>query len=95
VGLGVGTVFGLMASGKKSNLDKVCVDKTCPASVQSDIDAMGTQTTASTVAFVVGGLGLAAGAALFVLTPSAPSHSSGVTFGPWVGVGSAGLRGAF
>ena len=37
-GLIVGGITGILALGKKSDLDKTCTNGTCPASAQSDVD---------------------------------------------------------
>jgi len=73
VGLGMGTLFGALASGTQSDLDAVCVNKACPRTAQSDIDALDTQTTVSTVAFVVGGVALAA-AGVLLFVPRGPAR---------------------
>lgn len=94
VGLGVGAISGLMATGKKSDLEKVCRDLDhCPESSRSDVDQYNTLRTVSTIGFVAGGIGLAGGALLLITAPSAKEQSARVS--PWVGVGSVGMRGRF
>jgi LPXTG-motif cell wall-anchored protein len=91
IGVAVGGIFGVLALTKKSSLDGVCdANKACPASAQSDINALGTNATISTVGFVVGAIGLAAGA--IVLLTSGKGGTSGSA---WLGPGSAGVRGEF
>jgi tetratricopeptide (TPR) repeat protein len=45
--------------------------------------------------FVVGGIGLAAGVALILTAPKAPAQTNKAHIEPWIGLGSAGLRGTF
>jgi hypothetical protein len=97
-GIIVGSVAGIMALGTKSTLDNACVNKTCPATSRSDIDALSTRATVSTVGFVVGAAGVAVGAVLFATarggeTRTAASHR--VRVQPWLGAGSAGVGGTF
>jgi hypothetical protein len=61
VGIGVGTVTGILTLSKASKLDDACRDGRCPASSQSDIDSASTTGTISTIAFIVGGVGVAVG----------------------------------
>lgn len=95
-GLAVGTVFGVLALSTKSTLDRDCVDKACPASSQSDVNALGTRATVSTIGFGVGIVGIGVGTVLLLTSRGAeapPPTATRVT--PWVGIGSAGLGGTF
>lgn len=65
-GVALGSVFGLLATSKKSDLDSACRDHTCTPDRQHDIDTGKTFATVSTVGFVVGAVGLAAGAYLYL-----------------------------
>ncbi|MBX3231465.1 MAG: hypothetical protein KIT84_24460 [Labilithrix sp.] len=95
-GLAVGTVTGLMAIGKASDAKDVCpTDGGC--SSRSAVDAADSARTlgaVSTAGFIVGGVGLAAGA---VLVFTAPSKRTGLHVAPNAGPNSAGLTvlGAF
>jgi hypothetical protein len=54
--------------------------------------------TVSTVGFIVGGVGAAAGAVLLLLRKPSVEASSAHgprTVGPWVGAGAAGVEGTF
>ncbi len=99
-GVGVGTVTGILALSKKSSLDTVCgPSKTgCPASSQSDIDSAKTMGTISTVGFIVGGVGVAAGIVL-LLTEGSSSNASAtvgsVHVTPDFGAGFVGAHGSF
>jgi hypothetical protein len=103
VGLAVGSVFGILALGTKSTLDGACVNKSCPASSQSDINSLGTNATISTIGFGVGIVGVAVGTILFV-TSSGSSNSTSASIKakalqphatPYLGLGTAGLTGTF
>ena len=95
VGLGVGTGGAIFAAIKKSDLDKNCKPDLdhCPETSRSVVDEYNTARTASTVGFIVGGVGVAAGAVLLLTSPKPKSQNAQVT--PWVGLGSAGMRGTF
>lgn len=97
VGVGVGTVFGLMATGKKSDLDGACPDRQCGNDMQDTIDTGKTYGTVSTVGFVVGGVGILAGT--YLLLTSGSSRASTTAQGPKVtpilGLGGGGLAGTF
>jgi hypothetical protein len=106
VGIGVGTVTGLMSISKTNDLQKECPDNQCPRGYQSRIDQATELGNISTVAFVVGGVGLAAGVVGVILSnsekkapptpaakrpsPSAPEHVRAV-----LGPSYVGLAGAF
>jgi len=105
VGLAAGTYFLLDSRSKRSDADALAKEcgPDCLASdpraadISSlDDDARRAQTY-SIVSFVVGGLGIATGTTLFVLSArsseSSPAASLQVT--PVVGLGSAGLMGRF
>jgi hypothetical protein len=101
VGVAVGSIFGGMVLSKKSSLDGVCKDKSCPPSAQSDIDSMNTSATISTVGFAVGGVALGVGVVLLLVNK--PSSSAADTehapkranLTPFVGPRSVGLAGSF
>ena len=102
VGVGLGTVFGLSA---KSNYDKgneLCPAFPCTLNEQQarDRETFGkdgdSAKTLSMVGFIAGGVGLAAGATLFILSnkkTETPAAQARVT--PWIGLGSVGLTGSF
>jgi hypothetical protein len=100
LGVGVGTVFGVLALGKKGTLDDRCgAAKQCGPDQQTNIDAGKTLGTVSTIGFVVGAVGLAVGAYLYLTSgPSTgSSHAAATTrkipqaFTPYVSVDHAGL----
>jgi hypothetical protein len=103
VGVVIGAVSGIMALGTKSSLDNACANKVCPSASQSDIDALSTRATVSTIGFIVGAAGVALGTVLLVTarggeTRTAASSSSPAVrlrVHPWLGVASAGVGGTF
>jgi hypothetical protein len=100
VGLAAGTAFGVVALGKRSDLDTVCVSRACPPASKDDITALKTTSTISTVGFVVGAIGLATGIVLYVMgkRPSSPPQerpAATVRVSPSIGWSSAGLSGTF
>jgi hypothetical protein len=101
VGLGLGTVFGLLASSKWSSAKTDCGSGCGPgASAQSEKSDATTDATVSTVGFVIGGVGAAAAAVLWFTAPSggnAASAGTGVRVVPMLGAGSGGMivKGAF
>jgi hypothetical protein len=97
-GVAVGTIFGVSALGKRSDLDSVCKDRACPDSSSSDISSLKTSSTVSTIGFVAGGVGLAGAAVLYLL--GRPSKEHATTAGivhvtPTVGPTSVGFVGTF
>ncbi len=106
VGLGVGTIFGLSSASKRSRADDKftecggaagCMnDNPLSAEVSSLDSSARTAKTLSIVGFVVGGVGVGAGVALFVLSgrhEEAPASGWSIT--PRIGLGSAALTGTF
>lgn len=90
-GLALFTVYGLIDNATYSDLQSACPHNACPPGKQSEISAGHTQQTVANVSLVVGGVGLAAGATLFVLSLSPKSpNSTGLLVGP----GYVGLRGS-
>ena len=101
-GIALGSTFGILAMNKQAGLEKVCVDKLCPASAQADINTLKVDGNVATAGFVAGGVLLAAGAVLwFVLAP--PPESTAVESGqaqtfevrPTLLPGYAGIAGKF
>jgi tetratricopeptide (TPR) repeat protein len=104
LGLGVagvvtGAVAGGVAIGQRSALDDQCDPnaRLCPRSLRDDVGRYNTLRYLSTAGFIAGGVGIAAGTVLLVTAPRASTRpaSSGLTLTPFVGVASAGIRGAF
>jgi hypothetical protein len=96
VGLGLGAVFGAVASAKWSTAQKECASPTsCPNYAQgvSDHDSASSAATMSTIGFIAGAALLAAGAGLFFTAPSDSSTAAAVRFVP--GVGGMTVLGSF
>lgn len=74
VGVGVGTVTGLMSISKVNDVKNDCVGDLCKPSRRGDIDSARSLGTISTVAFIVGGAGIGAGVVGLILSGKAPSE---------------------
>lgn len=70
VGLGVGTVAGVVALSRKTDLDSRCMDKSCYPQEQAVWNSAKTASTASTIGFIAGGVCVAAGTLTLLLQPS-------------------------
>jgi hypothetical protein len=100
-GLVTGAITGAIAMGKHSDLAKVCTDKMCPPSESGSLNSYHSVATISTVGFIVGGVGVAAGVVLLVTQPKtesmAPAGAPSTTLRviPTIGLGSIGVLGQF
>lgn len=97
VGLGLGTMFALQSSSKRKDADALC-EGGCPVSKKAEIDDLydeaGSKQTLATVGFIAGGVGVAAGVTLFLLSGKKQTKETArVT--PWVGYQAAGVSGRF
>jgi hypothetical protein len=105
VGVALGTVFVLKSSSNRKDADEAAEELAAsgcnPCSDDSplaqkvhglDDDARNAKTL-GIVGYVVGGVGIATGVTLFVL--SSRTENKTAYLAPYVGFGSAGLRGAF
>ncbi len=97
VGLAAGTIFAIQSAGKRGDANDLCPDEQCPVSKEDEWNSLDddaeSASTLATVGFIVGGVGVAAGVTLFILSSDDSKKSAGVT--PWVGLGSAGVSGRF
>lgn len=61
IGVGIGSVTGVMTLGKASDVAPQCARNICAPSAQKDLDSANTLSTVSTIAFGIGVVGLGAG----------------------------------
>jgi hypothetical protein len=100
VGLGVGTVFALQANGKYSDANDLCPSFPCQlsqddATKRAELGDQGSSArTVSLVGFIVGGVGVATGVTLFIVSGN-KGKQAGMSVAPVLGLGSAGLKGSF
>lgn len=100
-GLVAGAVTGILAIGAHDELSKTCAaGGACPKTDQPKIDGYHALGLASTVSFVAGGVLAVGGAVMFFTAPHGSAKrgtggAAGVRVTPFVGVGSAGIRGVF
>jgi hypothetical protein len=91
-GVIIGTVFGLKSQSKHAQSDDYCTGHTCQD--QRGVELMNEARTAgtiSTTAFVIGGVGLATGAVLWLARPFGLRANAAVAVAP----GSFEVRGAW
>jgi hypothetical protein len=82
VGLGVGLGFGLDARSKRDRANERCDETTCRDERGLDLtDGARSSAAVSTVAFAIGGVGLAAGLGLWLLAPD-PKPGAAAGRGP-------------
>ena len=97
-GLLTGVITGLMAGSRYSKAERECPDRRCVegGAGWDTVQSFRTLRTVSTVGYIIGGVGLAAGTTLYLIAPS--PRSNGTQTGRlklWVSASSAGLAGAF
>jgi len=103
IGLGAGTVFGLQSLSKRSSADNICPDvNRCPNAKRDEVDGLDNDArqaqTLATIGFVAGGVGVAAGVTMFLLSSKKQDQSAlrqHPTVRPWIGFQAAGVSGTF
>lgn len=109
IGLGVGSVAGLVALSGKSDLDKACTNNQCGTDQHDKLDSARLWGNVSTVMFIAGGAGLLVGLYATLAAPKsaaqAPSSRSLAlvrtptpptpTIAPDLGPGGVGVHGSF
>lgn len=95
-GLALGTAFGVVTLNKKSALETSCGGNigSCaatPGSLEADRESAKSVATVSTVSFIVGGVALAGGAALYLTAPKGAPASGRVRVAPAIGRNEGGL----
>ena len=93
VGIGIGTVTGILAISKKTSIEDSCPNERCAPPVHDDADAYNSLRTVSTVGFIAGLVGVGIGTTMLITAPSKPTRSARVS--AWVGIGAVGVNGAF
>jgi hypothetical protein len=105
VGIGVGTVFALKAKGRYRDANAI-TDRECPGSGPCELEPsvndqwrnLGDEgdraKTLSLVGFIVGGVGVATGVTLFVLSANKKAPAA-AKVEPYLGLGALGVRGSF
>jgi hypothetical protein len=97
-GLVVGGVTGALWLGKRSTLEKNCLDpEHCSADDADTVNAYHTLGIIAPTAFVIGAAGLATGITLWVLDDrsAASTSAGGLVLRPYVGFGRIGATGSF
>ena len=94
--MATGIVTGLMAGSRHATVERDCPGKVCTeGSAAADaLDSFRTLRTVSTIGYVAGGVGLAAGAALLFTAPSSSSQSAR-SVEVWMTAGGVSVQGAF
>lgn len=93
-GLGLGTVFGLMAKSSLQDAKDQCGPSYPSGCMGESVDAnskANSQATVSTIAFIAGGAALVTGAVLFFTAKTGEKQGVALGFGP----GAAFVRGSF
>lgn len=80
--IGTGAVFGILALGKRSELDDVCGGDRATCTARPELiapvrDNASTLASVSTASFIVGGVGILAGAALYFWPAGAAQSAAG------------------
>lgn len=96
LGISAGFTTWMLALDKRADLNDTCPDRTCaPTPENTDsLDAYETFRTTTVVMLVAGGVALGGGLAVLLTAPSRKAPRA-QAIEPWVGAGSAGIRGAF
>jgi hypothetical protein len=103
-GLALGGITGALALGKHSKLSTDCSGGVCGREQKDDLDSYHTLGTLSTIGFVAGGVGAAAGVVLLLVKPHSTTTGTigaprqrrvKLQVTPFVGIASAGLEGTF
>jgi hypothetical protein len=92
-GLATFGIFGLMDKSTYGDLQNACPRNVCPPGKQGEVDSGRTQQTVANVGLVIGGVGLATGATLFLLSPSSKASAS-ASAQLVVGPGYVGVEGS-
>ena len=94
-GIAVGSISGIVAWDKSNDLESRCPDRVCPSEAWDDNDSYHRWRNVSTMGFSVGTITLGTGVLLLLTSPSEGQERDTAKVEPWVGLGSAGVRGGF
>ncbi len=94
-GAAIGTISGLLAMQKASDLEGACTNNQCPPDAHGDVDSGRMFGTVSTLAFGVAAVGLAVGIWGVATQDEEPEKKRQAGVSPWIGLGSAGVGGVF
>ena len=94
-GLLAGTITGVIAMGKKSDLEDsgFCSGDKCGPQAHDDVDSLNSMRTISTIGFVVGAVGVGAG--LTLLLTGGEEEATATATDIYVGPSSVRFRGSF
>ncbi|HMJ11705.1 MAG TPA: hypothetical protein VK524_09855 [Polyangiaceae bacterium] len=101
VGLGAGTLFGLQSKNKRDEADEICPKpNACPISKRERVEGLdddaGSAQKLSLIGFIAGGVGVATGVTLFVLSGKKQEQSpASASIRTWVGPLGLGVDGTF
>jgi hypothetical protein len=98
VGIGAGTYFVIQSHAKRAELDGLCPDGPCPVSKRNQMAMLEDDSNdfgrLGAIGFAVGGVALVTGLTL-ALSALPPAKEVRSGFVPYVGFGTAGVRGKF
>ncbi len=94
-GVVVGAITGALAFSKASEVTGACQGTICPSGTGDTLSTGRTMGRVSTVAFVFGGAGVAAGVVGLVLTRWRPAPRATGWVRPWIGQSGAGIEGTY
>lgn len=96
VGLGTGVVAGILAGSKHADAERQCPNRACVSGSEGEdsLSSFRSLRTVSTIGYVVGAVGVAAGVT-FLLTAPSSRDAKRSSVGVFMGANGAGLTGAF
>lgn len=94
-GIGTGVTAGLVATKHRDALEGNCSGNACPPSARDDLDDFRRYRTISTIGYTVGGVALAAGLTVLLITPHVSSGRAAASYTLQLTPQSASLTGKF
>ncbi len=96
LGLVVGVVTGGVALSKASTVKSECPNGQCPPAAHSDLNLTNAMSTTSTIAFIIGGIGVAVGVAGIFTSKRQPAATAWInSLHVTAGLGTLSASGAF